>query len=148
MKILIISYHYLPDLGPSAPLLTMLCENLVKLGHQVTILTTVPHYPSGRVPPEFRGRGRLWRRSVENGVNVVRVTLPSVDRSKLSQRMLQFLCFQVGATLAGMGKRYDVAMVGTPALAVWLPMAVLAVLPHIPAVYSVHDVYPGVGITL
>lgn len=148
MKILIIAYHYQPDLGPSAPLFTMLCENLVKLGHQVTILTTVPHYPSGRVPPEFRGRGRLWRRSVENGVNVVRVTLPSVDRSKLSQRMLQFLCFQISATLAGLGQRFDAALVATPALAVWLPMAVLAVLPHIPAIYSVHDVYPGVGVTL
>jgi colanic acid biosynthesis glycosyl transferase WcaI len=146
MRIMIFGLYYEPDLGPSAPLSTMLCENLVKLGHQVTIITRVPHYPSGRVPAGFRGKW-FWK-SVENGVNVIRVALPSVDRSKLPLRMWQFLCYQIGATLAGLGKQYDVVISSGPSLEVWLPFAYMVVLRRKPAIYSVYDVYPNVGVTL
>lgn len=146
MRIMIIGLHYEPDLGPSAPLATMLCENLVRFGHQVTIITWVPHYPSGRVSAKYR-RKWLWK-SVENGVNVIRVSLPSIDRSKLSLRMLQFICYQIGATWAGLGKQYDVVFSSDTCLEVFLPFTYLAVLRRKPAIYSVYDVYPKVGITL
>jgi colanic acid biosynthesis glycosyl transferase WcaI len=146
MRILIFGANYEPDLGPSAPLFTMLCENLVKLGHQVTMITMVPHYPSGRVSNEFRGK-LVWR-SVENGVNVVRVTLPSVNRSRILPRLLQFVVYQIGATLIGLGKKYEVAFVASSSLSVWLPFAMLCVFRCKPAIYSVYDVYPDVGIKL
>ncbi len=146
MRILSIGSYYEPDLGPSAPINTMLCRNLVQLGHQVTILTMVPHYPSGRVPPAYRGK---WAsKSIENGVEVIRVGLPSVDRTNLVQRLWQFVCYQVGATLAGLGKKYDVVMAASPSLIMWLPFAVFVTLPRKPAVYSIFDVYPSVGVTL
>lgn len=146
MRILIFGANYEPDLGPSAPIFTMLCENLVKLGHQVTMITMVPHYPSGRVAPGYRGRWQ-WK-SVENGVEVIRVGLPSVDRSRLPQRLLQYLVYQLGTTWAGLGKRYDVVFAGSSSLSAWLPFATLVALRGKPAVYGVYDVYPGVGVTL
>jgi colanic acid biosynthesis glycosyl transferase WcaI len=137
---------YEPDLGPSAPLFTMLCENLVRLGHQVTMITMVPHYPSGQVAKEYRG---VWLgKSIENGVEVIRVGLPSVDRSNLSKRMLQFIAYQLGATWAGFGKRYDVVMASSSSLTAWLPFFAMVFLRHKPAIYSVYDVYPAVGVTL
>jgi len=146
MRIMIFGGHYEPDLGPSAPLFTMLCENLVRLGHHVTMITMVPHYPSGRVPPEFRGE---WlRKTVENGVEVIRVGLPSVDRAKLPQRFLQFICYQVGTTWAGLWKQYDVVLAASSSLTVWLPFASMVALRRKPAIYSIYDVYPNVGITL
>jgi colanic acid biosynthesis glycosyl transferase WcaI len=146
MRILVFGANYQPDLGPSAPLFTMLCENLVRLGHHVTMITMVPHYPSGRVSKEFRGK-LVWR-SFENGVNVVRVNLPSLDRSRLLPRLLQFIVYQIGATFIGLGKKYDVAFVASSSLSVWLPFAALVVLRRKPAIYSVYDVYPDVGIKL
>jgi colanic acid biosynthesis glycosyl transferase WcaI len=146
MRVMIVGANYEPDLGPSAPLYTMLCENLVRLGHQVTIITMVPHYPSGRVPREFRGR--LFWKSVEKGVNVIRVGLPSVDRSKFLQRAFQFFCYQLGATWAGLGKKFDVLLAPTPSLTAWLPFVTMVAMRRKPAVYSVYDVYPGVGVTL
>ncbi len=146
MRVLIIGGCYEPDLGPSAPLFTMLCENLVRLGHQVTMITMVPSYPTGNVSAEFRGK--LLFKSEENGVNVIRVGLPSVDRSKLHLRMLQFICYQIGATWAGLSKQYDVVMASTSSLTVLLPFAYLVVLRRKPAIYSIYDVYPSIGITL
>lgn len=146
MRILFIGTMYEPDLGPGAPLFTMLSRGLVELGHHVTVLTAVPHYPTGRVQKEYRSKW-AWR-SVENGVHVVRVGLPSVNRAKLVQRFFQFLCFQLGTALSGLNQKYDVVLAGNSFLTVWLPFALLGVLKNKPIVYSVQDVYPDVGIKL
>lgn len=146
MHILILTPFYSPDLGPSAPLYTMLSEGLIKRGHQVTVLTAVPHYPSGKVSTAYQSRS-VWH-STENGVEVTRVRVPSVKRSNLAMRLLQFLCYQLGAIWAGFRLQYDVVIVSNPALSAWLPFVYFVVLRHKPAVFSVHDVYPDVGITL
>jgi colanic acid biosynthesis glycosyl transferase WcaI len=78
----------------------------------------------------------------------VRVPIPSILRKSLPLRLLQFICFQMGATLAGLSKSYDVLLVGNPALETWLPFAVLGPARHKPVIFSVHDVYPDVGIKL
>jgi colanic acid biosynthesis glycosyl transferase WcaI len=124
----------------------MLCENLVSLGHQVTMITSVPHYPSGRVAKEYRWKWS-WK-SIENGVEVIRVPLPSVDRSKVPFRILQFIVYQIGTSLVGLSKKYDVAFVGSSSLSSWLAFAILVRLRNKPAIYSVYDVYPDVGIKL
>lgn len=146
MKYLVITLYYLPDGGPSAPLFAMLCQALVKKGHDVTVISSVPHYPSGRVPVEFAG----WkvRRTDENGVKVIRVPVPSLDRANLALRLWQFVCYQVGVTLVGLSLDYDALLVCNPALEVGIPFAVLSVLRRKPAIFSVHDVYPDAGVTL
>jgi colanic acid biosynthesis glycosyl transferase WcaI len=146
MRLLVVTPHYPPDGGPSAPLFGMLCEALARRGMDVTVIAAAPHYPSGRVLDGFRGR--WFRRSEENGVRVIRVGVPSVDRTRLALRALQFLCFQAGAALSGLSQRYDVALFSNPGLDVWLPFAVHVVLRRTPAVFAVYDVYPDVGIAL
>lgn len=141
-----IADYYKPDGGPAAPLFTTLSEGLVRRGHELTVVTTVPHFPSGRVQQKYRSL--KIKSSVENGVNVIRVPLPSVDRSKLLSRMIQFLAFQIGATLASIGKQYDVLLTHTPAFEVWIPFMVHHMLLHKPIIYSIYDVYPDVGIKL
>lgn len=146
MRILIVTPYYPPDGGPGSPLFGMLSEALVRRGHQVTILASVPHYPTGHVLPEYRGM--QVRKAIENGVNVIRVPVPSMDRSNLAQRFIQFGVYQVSATLAGLNQEYDIALFSNPFLMVGLQFAVLAVLRNKPAVYSIHDVYPDVGVRL
>lgn len=146
MNVLVIGTLYEPDLGPSAPLFTLLSENLAKRGHQINVITMVPHYPSGQVTASFRGK-LIWQ-ATENGVRVIRIGLPSVNRARLSHRLLQFIFYQVGATVASFGQRYDVVLAANPFLTVWLPFAWTVALRRKPAIYSIHDVYPDVGMTL
>jgi colanic acid biosynthesis glycosyl transferase WcaI len=124
----------------------MLCEDLARLGHEVSVIAAVPHYPTGRVPRKFRGS--LLRRETVNGVDITRVWVPSVNRARLSQRLLTFLAFQFLSAVTGMGRRYDVLIAGNPALEVFLPFWVLTALRRKPAIFSVHDLYPDVGVRL
>ncbi|MBA3868203.1 MAG: glycosyltransferase family 4 protein [Anaerolineae bacterium] len=146
MRILVVTLLYAPDGGPSASLFAMLCENLVKLGHQVTIISSVPHYPTGQVNKAYRSK---WiQRSIENNVRVIRVRVPSVKRSVLWQRLVQFLIFQFGATYAGLGEQYEVTLITNPAIEIALPFLFLSALRHKATVFFVADVYPDVGIQL
>lgn len=146
MHILIFGTLYEPDLGPSAPLFAMLSRNLVQRGHQVTVITSVPHYPTGYVPPEFRGK--LIRRSMEDGVEVVRVWLPSVNRMRLPLRALQTVCYQLGAGFASIGQKCDAVISGGPSLASLMPFFWSVFVRRKPAIFCVNDVYPDVGIKL
>ena len=47
MKILVVCQHYWPEPFP----LTNTCEELAARGHAVHVLTDVPNYPLGEVPP-------------------------------------------------------------------------------------------------
>jgi len=146
MRALLITPFYAPDLGPSAPLFTLLCEELVKSGYKVSVICAVPHYPSGAVSREFRGK--LFQREIRRGVKVTRVWVPSLNRKCLWQRLLIFIFYQILATFAGLRHRYDALIVTNPAIETGLPFLALGVLRRKPVIFSVHDIYPDVGIKL
>lgn len=146
MDILVIGTLYNPDLGPSAPLFTSLCEKFVEHGHNVSVITMVPHYPTGKVSSNYRKK--IFSRSCENGVNVIRIGIPSLDRKNFSKRLLQFISYQIGAILFGFGLKYEVILAANPSLTVFLPFLWFSVFRKKPAIYSVQDVYPDIGIEL
>jgi colanic acid biosynthesis glycosyl transferase WcaI len=146
MKILIITPFYSPDNGPSAPLFTLLSEGLVKKGHQVSVIAAVPHYPTGRVALDFKKKGNLT--SIENGVEITRVRVPSLDRNNFIHRIIQLICYQFWATIKSFTKKCDVVLITNPALETWLPTIWHSVIRKKTLVFSVFDVYPDVGIKL
>jgi colanic acid biosynthesis glycosyl transferase WcaI len=146
MRILVLTPYYAPDLGASASLYEMLCEELVRLGHHVSILSAVPHYPTGRVPAEFRGR--LIQRETRNGVEVTRIRIPSLDRAKPGFRLLGFLWFQCFASVVSWRRKTDLLIASNPAFEIALPLAILAFLRRTPFIYSVHEIYPDIGVKL
>lgn len=66
MKILVVCQYYFPENFQIIPI----CEQLVKNGHSVTVLTGLPNYPTGIVPNEYK-HGKK-REEIINGVHVVR----------------------------------------------------------------------------
>jgi len=146
MRILIVTPYYTPDLGPSAPMFALLSKALLQLGHKVTVISMVPHYPIGRVLPGYKGI-RI-RYSSEEGVEVIRIPIPSMDRENFIKRMLQFGIYQIGATLAAVTRDFDAVIISNPFFCSLLPFLWQAVVRGKPTIYSVYDVYPEVGIKL
>lgn len=146
MRLLIITPFYAPDLGPSAPMFALLSESLVARGHAVTVLCTVPHFPSGRVSPEYQ-RG-VWHWKEHKGVMVCRVRVPTGNRANLIHRLWVFLVYQFLVTLVGLSLQYDVALVTNPAIETFLPFVALCWLRRKPCIYAVWDVYPEVGVRM
>lgn len=143
MHLLIVTPYFAPDLGPSSPLVTMLAEDLAAMGHKVTVLAAVPHFPSGQVHSEFRGH--IWQWQVSKGLRVCRVWVPSGNRANLRHRLVTFLVYQVLATLAGLRLAYDTVLVTNPAIETGLPFCLLAWMRRKPTLFCVWDLYPEVG---
>jgi colanic acid biosynthesis glycosyl transferase WcaI len=61
---------------------------------------------------------------------------------------MSFFCYQVLAAVVGLARRYDVLLASSPAFEVLLPVLALAVLRRRPMLYSVHEIYPDVGVKL
>lgn len=143
MKILLVTPYYLPDLGPSAPLFSMLCEDLTMLGNKITVLTTVPHYPSGIVHPSYQRK--LHFTDIENGINVVRFWIPSGDRNNLFHRSLVFLVFQLETAIYSLFQNPDKVIISNPCLETFLPFAICKI-KRKNILFCVWDVYPEIGI--
>lgn len=67
MKILVVCQYYHPE--PFR--IHEVCEELVRRGHDVTVLTGLPNYPMGVIPEEYKGKEH--RDETVNGVHIIRV---------------------------------------------------------------------------
>ena len=76
MKILVVCQYYYPE----NMVITNICEELVKLGNDVTVLTGKPNYGYGEIIPEYKN----IKFEKINGVKVNRVNLYPRKKSRLS----------------------------------------------------------------
>jgi len=139
MRVLILTQWYPPE---PMKLLSDMTETLQAMGHEVTVLTGFPNWPSGKLYPGYRLR--LWQREEQNGVRIIRVPLfPDHSRSAL-KRALNFLSFAISATVLGfwLVPRPDVMHVIHPPITIGLPAIVLSILWRIRFTLEIQDMWP------
>lgn len=115
VHILYITQTFPPEPGPTIRPLRQSVQ-LQALGHRVTVLTTMPSAPLGRVLEGYRWK--LAVREVIEGVPVLRIcSLPVANRGFL-RRALSCLSFCFVATLCGLAlKRRDLVIASIPNVA-------------------------------
>ncbi len=148
MKILVVSLYYEPDRCQSnGPIIRALCEDWAEADHEVTVLTSFPHYNCDEVWPEYRRR--LFQRDRVGNVNVIRSYIFVPHKRSGWQRILNYLSFNMSSTLSGLfaGKQ-DVIFVMSPPLTIGLTAFVLGLLKRIPFCYNLQDIWPEVAVKL
>lgn len=147
-RVLIITRYYPPEVSAAGVCVSEMAKRLVGLGDEVTVLTTVPNYPTGVVPASYRGR--LVQREVLDGVQVVRVWCYITPNRGFVRRILAQFSFGITAPLLGWRAtgRFDVVITGSPPLFNALAGRMLAWLKHCPHVFWVADLWPESAIQL
>ncbi len=141
MHILFVTHYYAPDSGAAANRLTRLAEQLAQRGHQVTVLTPVPHYPQGRVHEAYRGRWTVVE--ARGGVRVVQVWLWTSPSPKISRRLLSQLSFMLTCSVRGLFvQRPDVMFVENQPIFTGLAAWLLSKIMRVPYVLNVSDFWP------
>ncbi len=141
MHILLITHYFEPDSGAAAVRLTRLAKLLHARGHQVTVLTTMPHYPQGQIAKGYRRKFCItqdW-----DGLRVIQTWLWATPSPSIVRRLISQVSFLVTCTLRGLFiKRPDVVLIeGQPvftALAGWF----LSRFKRVPYVVNVSDFWP------
>ena len=140
MRILVVSQYFWPENFR----INDLVNEWVLRGHQVTVLTGHPNYPSGEVFPEYLQNPASF--GWFHGVKIHRV--PMLARASGSLRLvLNYLSFVLGASLFGPWKlrdcRPDVIFVFEPSpVTVGLPAVLLGRLKRCPVVFWALDLWP------
>jgi len=139
MKILFLTQWYLPE-----PLSYQsdLAETLRDQGHEVTVLTGFPNWPTGRLAPGYRIR--LWQRETINGVSVIRVPLYPDHSTSALRRILNFASLAFFATILGpwLVPACDVIHVNFPPVTLGFPAWVLSWLRRAPMTFEIQDLWP------
>jgi glycosyltransferase involved in cell wall biosynthesis len=139
MRILIVTQWYPPE---PAVLMQELAQSLQARGHELTVLTGFPNYPSGSVYPGYRVRP--WRREVAEGVRVVRVALYPEHSASALKRAANYASFALSCALLAplLVRRPDVMFVYHPPLTVGVAAVWLSWLWRAPFVYQIQDLWP------
>ena len=144
-RILLHSLVFAPDGVSTAYLMTDLARGLKRLGHDVTVLTTTPHYnidPAAVARQPMARRGGLLRSECD-GIPVWHVPMP-MKGDRVGARMADYIKFHARSLLAprsALGD-YDVVIAPSPPLTMGVVAWVLAARRGAPAVYNVQEIYP------
>jgi len=140
MRLLVVSQYYWPE--PFR--ITDICESLVKRGHIVDVLTSVPNVPQGRF---YEGYGWFARGEKEhNGVNITRVGVFRRGGGSGLRLVLNCASFAVNS-LFHIGKLkkndYDAVFVfnNSPVTKIF-PAKVMAKKKRIPNIVFLLDIWP------
>ena len=92
MKILVVCQHYWPE----PYYLADACEERVRRGHEVHVVTDVPNYPMGEIYPEYR-HGKC-RRQIQNGVEITR-TFTIGRKQNVLFRFLNYYSYSISSSV-------------------------------------------------
>ena len=94
MKILVVTQYFWPENFR----INELCEEFIKLGHDVTVLTGLPNYPKGEIYYEFKQNKNKFNRY--KNVKVIRVPIYPRGKNKLNLA-INYLSFLVNSIFLG-----------------------------------------------
>ena len=139
MRILILTQWYPPE---PQKLQSDLAQTLQSLGHDVTVLTGFPNWPSGKLFPGYRLKH--WQRENLDGVSLIRVPLYPDHSRSVFKRILNYVSFAASAALLGpwLAPRPDVIHVVHPPVAVGVAGWLISCLWRVPFTFEIQDMWP------
>lgn len=147
LRVLMLTHHYPPEVGAPQTRLSGTAAFLRSCGHDVLVVTALPSYPTGVIPPAYRRRAVVRERI--DGIPVIRTWTWARPGSSIRLRLANQLSFTASAPLAlpRVGTR-DVILVESPPLFVGLTGAAFSAALRAPMVLHVSDLWPAVPIEL
>ena len=146
--IVFVTPYYPPEVGAAQVRISETASRLVARGHEVTVLTTLPNYPLGVVPPEYRdGKNRS---ELRNGVRIERVWSYVSPNKGFLRRILSQLSFGLLSPFL-IGKRLgkpDILIVESPPLFDAFVGRILARRFKAPYIFTVADIWPESAVQL
>jgi len=146
MRILYVTQYFPPEMGAPQARIPELMSRMIRLGHQVTVLTAMPNYPHGRIFPGYRNRIVLGE--TFDGMRVVRTWIYPTIALGLFRRTASALSFAVSSVLLGAWRvgSQDVILVESPPLFLALTAVLLKHVLGCPYIAVVADLWPEVAI--
>lgn len=140
MRFLFITQYFPPEVGAPQVRLASLVRELMRMGHQVEIVTAFPNYPSGSIFPEYRGQ--FYKRESWEGATVHRTWLYACVGAGL-KRIFNYLSFTLTCLFGILrARKADCVFVESPPLFLAIPGFLVSRVWKSTFVFNVADLWP------
>ena len=142
MNILFLTENFPPETNAAATRVFERALYWVKQGHAITVITSAPNFPQGRLHDGWENR---WHQTeMMEGIRVVRVKTYIAANRGTARRTLDFISFMITAFTAGLfEKRPDVIAATSPQFFAAVGGWVLGAVRQVPFVFELGDLWPA-----
>ncbi len=142
MKILFLTENFPPETNAAATRVFERALYWVKDGHEVTVITSAPNFPQGKLHEGWQNR---WHQVEDReGIRVVRVKTYIAANQGTARRTFDFVSFMITACFAGLfEKRPDVIAATSPQFFAAVGGWFLGAVRRIPFVFELGDLWPA-----
>lgn len=142
MRIWLFSQFFPPEMGAPAARFFDFGRHFVQFGHQLTVFTGFPNFPSGRVQEFYRAR--IFMRESNNGIAVIRSWFFTAEDSGVGRKGLGYLTYVASATIAAAFQEEtpDVILATVPPPTTTIPAQIVSRRHRKPWVMDIRDLWP------
>jgi colanic acid biosynthesis glycosyl transferase WcaI len=147
MKILIHTQYYPPEMGAPQARLSELARGLKRRGFEVTVLTAMPNYPTGKIYPGYRG---IFQIEEIDSIKVIRTAIFPSQKAAFLPRLFSYFSFVVSSFLLGLKSigTPDVIITESPPLFLGISGYLLSRLCKSRWIFNVSDLWPESAVQL
>ena len=140
MKFCILTQFYKPEMGAPQARLSELASFLSKSGYEVTVLTAMPNYPTGKI---FDGYNKFFLKDKIDNIDVVRSFIFPSKSIRLIPRLLSYLSFVLSSFIAGLKylRKPDIIMTESPPLFLGVSGFLISKIYGAKWIYNVSDLW-------
>lgn len=139
MRVLLISHYYKPVKSP-VKRMARIAEYFAR-ENEVTVLTSLPSYPTGILPSEFRGK--LWDTSFDKNIRILRVwDYPTPNKGFLRRTINHIMFFLSASVVLTFMRSYDLIIVSSPSFLSGLAGIYGTIFGRGDFIFDVRDLWP------
>jgi len=149
MKILVFNQFFLEKNEAGGSRFNHFAKCWTDLGHEVTIISGMVNYLSGKKKEKYRGKFIVKEEHHKN-INVFRCFVSENHKRNFFWRVLNYFSFVISSIFAGLfyaGKQ-DIVIASSPSLLIAIPGYIVSRLRGIPLIFEVRDLWPKFAIDL
>lgn len=123
-------------------------RGLKSQGFDVTVLTALPNYPTGKVFPEFRNKTEYWDESEK----ILRTNIKPFKRKSSLLRLITYYTFYKSSVAADRKRfakgSFDIIISSSPPIFAALAGSAIAKRHNAKFIYDIRDVWPDIAINM
>ena len=145
MNILLIHQYYLEKNDGGGSRWNEMSKVWAEQGHQITVLSGMSHYASGKKNERYKGKYFNDENDFEKGIRVIRSHVSESYNINFGGRLWGYFSFVFSSIWAGLfyaKEKYDFIIVTSPPLFVGITAYILSRLKRIPFIFEIRDLWP------
>ncbi|MCG8324552.1 MAG: glycosyltransferase family 4 protein [Thiotrichales bacterium] len=141
MKILFLSHYFPPEVNAPATRTWEHCKHWVLEGHEVTVISCVPHHPMGKAYPGYRNR--IFQSEYKDGIRAIKVLTCITANEGFVKRTFNYLFYMIMVILvAPFTGKTDIVLSTSPQFFNGLAGYFVSRIKSCPWVLEIRDLWP------